>query len=86
MCGLMRQTIWSIAMTRLGRPTLLLAIALLLAPLASEVRNLTTGGASAGVELVRGGKPAYPPCAWARPGRTCYDGHGLSTAGGHRRR
>ena len=71
-------------MIRFGRPALAAALVLMLAPLAHEVR--TTGPASAGIQRVRGGKPAYPPCAWAKPGRACYDGHGLSTAGGHRRR
>jgi hypothetical protein len=73
-------------MIRFGRPALAAALVLTLAPLSREVRTATTGAASAGVEQVRGGKPAYPPCAWAKPGRACYDGPGLSTAGGHRRR
>ena len=73
-------------MTCFGRPALAVAVVLMLAPLSSEVRTATTGAAGAAVELVRGGKPAYAPCAWAKPGRICYDGNGLSTAGGHRRR
>ena len=73
-------------MTCFARPALAVAVVLMLAPLSSEVRNATTGAASAGVELARGGKPAYTPCAWAKPGRTCYDGNGLSTASGRRRR
>ncbi|HWX57187.1 hypothetical protein [Bradyrhizobium sp.] len=73
-------------MTRFGRPALAVAVMLMLAPLSREVRTATPGAASAGVVLVRGGKPAYPPCAWAKPGQTCYDGNGLSTAAGHRRR
>jgi hypothetical protein len=86
-CGLMRENLWRVsAMIRFGRPALAAALVLMLAPLAREVRTTTTGMASAGVELVRAGNPAYPPCAWAKPGRACYDGHGLSTAGGHRRR
>jgi hypothetical protein len=72
-------------MTCFGRPLLAAAVVLMLTSLADQVRTATTGAASADVELV-GGKPAYPPCAWAKPGRTCYDGHGISAAGGHRRR
>jgi len=61
-------------MTCFGRPALAVAVVLMLAPLSREVRNAMTGAASGGVELARGGKPAYAPCAWAKPGRTCYAG------------
>jgi hypothetical protein len=71
-------------MIRFGRPALAVAAMLLLGPLASEVRTTTTEAESAGIELVRGGGPTYAPRASARPGRTCYAGHGLYTAGGHR--
>jgi hypothetical protein len=79
-CGLMPQIFWSIAMTRIGRPAVAVALALMLSPVLRDI-----GTASAGVELARGGRPAYAPCAWAKPGRTCYAGHGLAS-GGHRRR
>lgn len=55
-------------MTRFGRPALAVAVMLMLAPLSREVRTAKPGAASAGVVLVRGGKPAYPPCACAKPG------------------
>ncbi|HTO60950.1 MAG TPA: hypothetical protein VMM15_06820 [Bradyrhizobium sp.] len=71
-------------MNKIGRPAFAVALALMLSPVLRDIGTATTGNAD--LELVRGGKPAYAPCAWAKPGRTCYDGHGLSTAGGHRRR
>jgi hypothetical protein len=73
-------------MTCFGRPALAVAVVLMLAPLSSEIRNATTRAAGAGVQLARGGKPAFTPCAWAKPGRTCYAGGALSTAPGRRRR
>jgi hypothetical protein len=85
-CGLMLQISKGIAMTCFGRPALAVAVVLMLAPLSSEVRNAMAGAPSAGVELARGGKPAYTPCAWAKPGRTCYVAGGLSTAPGRRHR
>jgi hypothetical protein len=71
-------------MISFGRPVLAVALVLMLAPLANEVRM--TGAWSIDPEPARGGKPAYPPCAWAKAGRTCYSGNGLSIALGHRRR
>ena len=65
---------------------ILVAAALMLAPRSSEVGTAPAGASGAGVELVRGGKPAYPPCAWAKPGHLCYDGGGLSNAPGRRHR
>jgi hypothetical protein len=73
-------------MTCFGRPALAVAFVLMLAPLSSEIGTATTGAAGADVELARGGKPAYTPSAWAKPGRTCYSGGGLSIAPGRRRR
>jgi len=63
-------------MTCFGRPALAVAVVLMLAPLPSEVGSATTGAAGADLEPVRGGKPACTPCAWAKPGRTCYAGAG----------
>jgi hypothetical protein len=71
-------------MSSFGRPALAVALLLMLAPLSRDAG--TAEAARAGIELVRGGKPADAPCAWAKPGRICYDGHGLSTAEGRRRR
>ena len=75
-------------MTSFRRPFLAIAVGLMLAPLSSELQLATTGASNAGVELVRGRKPTYPPCGWAKPGRTCYGGPagGLYTAPGHRGR
>jgi hypothetical protein len=73
-------------MTCFGRPALAVAVVLMLAPLSSEIDTATAYAARADVELVRGGKPAYTPCAWAKPGRICYSGGGLSIAPGRRRR
>jgi hypothetical protein len=70
-------------MIKIGGPALAVALALMLLPLLRDIGTAMTG--SGDVELVRGGRPAYAPCAWAKPGRTCYTGHGLAS-GGHRRR
>jgi hypothetical protein len=50
-------------MTCSGRPALAVAVVLMLAPLVSEVLMAATAATGASVELVRGGKPAYAPCA-----------------------
>jgi hypothetical protein len=73
-------------MTKIGRHlAVALALTLTLSPFFGDIGTAMT--ASAYVEMVHGGKPGYPPCAWAKPGRACYDRHGLSTAsGGDRRR
>jgi len=75
-------------MTSFRRLMVAVAIGLMLAPLSSELQLVTPGASNAGLELVRGRKPAYPPCGWAKPGRTCYGGPsgGLYTAPGHRGR
>ncbi len=73
-------------MTCFGKLALAVAVVLMLAPLSSEVGTAATGPADADVELARGGKPTYTPCAWAKPWRTCYAGGGLTTAPGGRRR
>ena len=71
-------------MTSFRRLVLAVAIGLVLAPLSSELCLATPGAANANVELARGGKPTYPPCGWAKPGRVCYQGGGLWAAPGHR--
>lgn len=70
-------------MTRIGRPALAALLALMLSPLLRDVGTAMTS--SADLELVRGGRPTYAPCAWAKPGRTCHAGHGLASSA-HRRR
>jgi hypothetical protein len=59
-----------------------IAIALMLAGASSQIG--TSGPEGGGIELA--GKPAYPPCAFANKGQTCFDGHGLSQAPGGGRR
>ena len=69
-------------MTKIGRPAFAIVLALMLSPLLRDIGTAMTG--SADLELVRDGRPAYAPCAWAK-GRTCHAGHGLAS-GGHRHR
>ena len=70
-------------MTSLGRAVSLIAIALMVAPVSNPIGM--SGPADRGIELA-GGKPAYPPCAFANRGQTCFNGHSLSqgTGGGRR--
>lgn len=58
----------------------MIAIALMLAPASVEISG---EGPSAYVVLA-GNKPAYPACAFAAKGKTCFDGHGLVSGDGRR--
>lgn len=80
--ALLRQSLRSRAMTSLGGVSAVIAIVLMLAPVSIQMG--TAGGTGGGIELIDN-KPAYPPCAYARRGQTCYTGHGLSSGGGGRR-
>ena len=73
-------------MSSFGRPVLAVALLLMLAPRSRDAGIATTGAARAGVELVRSGKPAYPPCAGAKPRQLCMDATGaIVNTEGHRR-
>jgi hypothetical protein len=71
-------------MISFGRLALAAAFVLVLAPLSGE--DGAVGAGRPDVELVRGGKPVYAPCVWAKAGHICYSGNGLSIAPGHRHR
>jgi hypothetical protein len=48
-------------MIKIGRPALAVVLALMLSPFLRDIGTAMTG--SADLELVRGGRPAYAPCA-----------------------
>ena len=69
-------------MISFGRATSAIAIALMLAGVSNQIGM--SGDRAGGTELA--GKPAYPPCAFAGKGQTCFTGHGLAQAPGGGRR
>jgi hypothetical protein len=61
-----------------GRVATMIAIVLLLAPVANEI---DVSRSAAGIEQV---KLVYPPCATANQGQTCFDGHRITRGTGQR--